>query len=49
MYFGNILALNSWIKLPPLHPPINNIFCFIFGGKISQVGGSFGGNLENNE
>jgi hypothetical protein len=45
MYFGNILALNSWIN----PPPINNIFCFIFGGKISQVGGSFGGNLENNE
>jgi len=30
------LELNSWI--PPLL--VNNIFCFIFGGKFSQVGGS---------
>jgi len=38
------------MSLPPLAPPlVNNIFCFIFGGKFSQVGGYFGGKLENND
>jgi hypothetical protein len=36
----------------PPPPPFlsNNIFCFILGGKFSQVGGSFWGkNIKNNE
>jgi hypothetical protein len=40
--FGDILTLNSSnTPPPPPHPLVNNIFCFIFGGKNLQVGGSF--------
>jgi hypothetical protein len=41
------LKLNSWITIP--HLLINNIFGYIFDGNFLQVGGSFWGNIKNNE